>query len=302
MRSLRSSIFAAAALAALAALTHVAHLAASSRLGVAYDPDEELPTHYLPPGDLVRSVSVGQATTVADLYFLKLVQYVGTPAAERAGWPQLLELAELITDVDPRFGYAYEVSGILLIGKHRFDEALQILEKGMERVPDRWQLPFFAAYVRWYELEQPERGAELLLRASRLPGRPAYVTELAARLYAHSGRVEAGLAHIEAMLRGEPAEPMRSELERRRTELLVELDLQRLEAAIAAFEGRFGRRPWGLEDLVKAGLIRAEPRAPDGSSYEYDAATGAVTSALLPKRIRLNAPPKNVTVSPEVNE
>src|SRR5690606_31785146 len=152
----------------LAGATHLIHLHAVDE--AASELSADTPILLLPDADVVRWLSLGQRTTAADLYFLRLVQYVGNAVAAEAGWPQLLALGELITDLDPEFGYAYEATGILLSSRNRPEESNRILKKGFDAVPLRWQLPFFASYNHWYLLDDLEGGAELLLRAARIPG------------------------------------------------------------------------------------------------------------------------------------
>jgi tetratricopeptide (TPR) repeat protein len=280
---LRDDLLALVLLVVLAIGAHLAHHRAADAFGPSSAPPGEVSTFYLPSGEVVRKLCFGQQTTVADLYFLKMVQYIGTESADRAGWPQLLDLGELITDVDPDYYYAYEVAGILLSDKRRIDESNQIFEKGIAAVPDRWQLPFFAAYNYWFELQDLKTGEMLLWKASKLPGAPEYTSVLAARLASNAHELDSALAYVDTMLGQQPNPKVRERLEARRVDILVEMDLQRLEAAIADFQVRTGRLPDSLSVLF--GPLQHLPTAPDGSAYQYDPANGTVRSPLLPKRL-----------------
>src|SRR5579871_2220296 len=96
---------------------------------------------YVPNGDLLRIAALGHRTFVSDLYWLQAVQYIGEPKAEKRGWDKLLPLIELVTDLDPRHGYAYNTAGIVLSAARRLDESDQILRKGMEKGPYWWSFP-----------------------------------------------------------------------------------------------------------------------------------------------------------------
>ena len=284
--ALRDDLKAAVLVIALAAASHVAHGRAASAFGQPAWEAVEVPVFFLPTGDSIRALSIGQNTTAADLYFLKMVQYIGTSAAENADWPQLFELANLVTDIDPEYGYAYEVPGILLTSKRRIDESNRIFEKGIAAVPQRWQLPFFCAFNYWYELENLEAGARLLWKAAALPGAPEYTSELASRLAGNTNSLEFALSYAETILAQESNTTVRERMEKRRVEILVEMDLRRLEAAIAEYQMRLGRTPSALTDLLGPTLQRL-PVAPDRSSYDYNPSEGAVRhSLLLPKRLR----------------
>jgi len=139
----RRATLAALALAAFA-LTAAARLTLepeAARLGAVRNPA------WLPSGRVLRTVSCGQRLLLADLYWLEAVQYVGeTVLAKVPRWEALYPLADIVTDLDPRFGYAYQVAGSNLAGlAHRYGEAERILKKGMAAVPDRWSLPFVHA-------------------------------------------------------------------------------------------------------------------------------------------------------------
>lgn len=154
----------------------------------------------LPDAASLRTLSHSHRTSAADLYWLHLIQYVGATAGAPIPWPKLEALAELVTTLDPEFGYAYEATGILLSEAGRIDSSNRILYKGLEEVPSRWQIPFFASFNHWHHLGELEEGGALLLRASRVPGSPRYLAELSSRLYASAGNVDDGLALVELML------------------------------------------------------------------------------------------------------
>jgi hypothetical protein len=62
---------------------------------------------YLPSARAARWASLGHPTLVANLYWLRAVQYMGDPKAGARGWDKLFPVLDLVTDLDPRHGYAY---------------------------------------------------------------------------------------------------------------------------------------------------------------------------------------------------
>lgn len=241
-----------------------------------------VPKFFLPEGSMLRQLSFGQATTTADLYWLRLVQYLGTQSVFHANAPQLYALADLITDLDPSFGYAYEVAGIALTSFNRFDESDEILRKGMSSLPNRWRLPFYSSFNQWYGRGDLATGGELLLRAAQVPDSPGYLSQLAAQLFSSADEIAPGLALIDTMLHQELPDSVVHDLMLRKRDLLVERDLRELEEAIALYQETNGKRPVSLANLLDGRV----PRAPDGSSYDYDPATGRVSSVLLPERLQ----------------
>ncbi len=134
----------------LALAAALAGLTAAARLALEPDASRAPPIRnpaFLPSGRAARVTAFGQRLLVSDLYWLRTVQYMGeTAMAGVKRWEALLPLADLVTDLDPRYGYAYQVAGSNLSGlAGRYAEADRILEKGLRNVPERWSLPFVLA-------------------------------------------------------------------------------------------------------------------------------------------------------------
>ena len=266
-----------------AAATHLLHRAAIAEV------TEREKLGPLPNARILRFVTSSHHTTAADLYWLKLVQYVGTEAALRAGWPDLEALAELVTTLDPKYGYAYQAAGILLSTVERIEASNEILDRGMENVPDRWEIPFYAAFNRWHHQGEFQEAGELMLRAARIPGRPAYVPELASRLYASSGSLDDGIALLELMIESTEDPLLREDLLRRREDLEIEKMLRRIEDRVAEALERTGRYPPTLELLGDA-EIDAFLQTPLGRTIRWNPETGEVRSLYLQDRLVVYVP------------
>ena len=85
-----------------------------------------------PLGAALALASPGIRLSIADFYWLETVQYVGEPRGRERGFEKLLPLADLVTDLDPGHGYAYQTAGIVLSAEGRVDESDVILRKGMQ--------------------------------------------------------------------------------------------------------------------------------------------------------------------------
>src|SRR5690606_23615699 len=252
----------------------------------------------LPNARILRFLSSSHHTSAADLYWLKLVQYVGTEAALQAGWPDLEALADLVTTLDPKYGYAYQASGVLLATVGRIESSNEILDRGMDEVPDRWQPPFYAAFNRWYHEGKFREAGELMLRASRLPGRPPFVSELASRLYASSGSLDDGIALLDLMIANTEDPLLRDDLVRRREDLVIEKMLRLIEARVEAFRDAEGRWPRTLDELDDP-AIRAFLPTPLGQTIRWNPETGEVRSLFLQDRLVVHDPDREPEVSEE---
>ncbi len=243
---------------------------------------------FIPSSRFLKPASLGFDTMVADLYWLKTVQYIGDDFWFRKGYPQLFDLVNLVTDMDPRFEYAYEVGGIILsVYGGRVDESIRILEKGYRQRLGYWEIPFFLGFNYFYYLGDYRKAALYLTEASRLPRSPKYLPKLAAKLLAKAGDPETAIAFLTEVLKNMDDERMRKEIEERIKEVMVERDIQHLERAIRVYRERFGGPPEGLEDLVSKGIIDRIPPEPFGGYYYIDKETGEVKSSVKKERLKI---------------
>jgi len=254
----------------------------ASRIGRIRDPS------WLPEGRLVRAGSLGQRLTLSDVYWLKCVFYVGEGVLDPyRGWAALYPLAEIVTDLDPRFGYAYQVAGSNLSGlAGRYEESDRLLLKGMRNVPDRWSLPFVYAVNKFlYEGDYLE-AARYARRAAEVGHRP-HLALLAANLSLVTDAEQEYQIAAE-FLRESIAQADSDDLRRQLEERLVKVKtydvLSHVEKAIAAFRDRHIRLPLDLSELVAERLIPELPGDPSGGAILYDGATGAVRSSVLGAR------------------
>lgn len=266
-------------------LVHTSHRRLEANRSGIERPDESRRI-YLPAATSLRLLSLGQEVTLADAYWLRFVQYIGAPENLAAGVPQGLELAELITDLDPFYGYAYQSAGIVLAVVGSLDDSDTILEKGMQNVPGRWQLPFYLAFNQWYGRGDLPRGAALLQRAASLPGAPRFLDLLIARLASVSGQEDAARQHFEEMLRSTEEPAVRAHIEERLADLQIEADLRWLDEEIARERMETGLPPRRLDDRVGRSMV-ALPVSPTGDVYPYDPLRGRID---LPDRKRLGRP------------
>lgn len=269
-------------LAAAAATARLALEPEASEVGRVRNPA------WLPNGLQLRAVSMGQRLLLADFYWLKLVQYVGeTVMARENRWEALYPLADVVTDLDPRYGYAYQVAGSNLSGlAHRYGEADRILEKGMRNVPGRWSLPFVRAVNKFlYEGKFAE--AAFYARRAAEVGRRPHLALLAANLALVTDeeaeyRSAAGFLR-ESIAQADTPDP-REQLEQRLTKVETYQAISLVERAVRSFRERNVRRPLSVDELVLRGFLAGPPRDPSGGRIVYDPLAGEVRSTELGPR------------------
>lgn len=220
--------------------------------------------------------SLGQRTTVADLRWLGLISYLGTPGNIKEQWPQLVDRAASIHRVDPRFAPAYEAPGLLLMSIGRVDDADEMFTKGLAINPTRWRLAFYAGFNAWFGLGDAKRSAELLLRASQSDESPAMLTGLANRILATGHDPATALGFMMALESDDTPPALRDTLQRLKDDLTVEFQLRAVEERIQVFRINQARPPRSLREI---GI--------EDPYLQYDPHTGEVASSLLERRVIL---------------
>jgi hypothetical protein len=245
---------------------------------------------HVPSGPAARVAALGHRTSLSDLYWLSTVQYIGEPRAEARGWEKLFPLVDLVTDLDPRHGYAYQTAGIVLSSAGLLEESDRILEKGIERGPPGWwTFPYYLAFNAWFYRGDYAAGARWAELAARTPGASPNVSHMAVSLASKSGTPEQALEMIRELRATVKDEVSASRLEEQEKLALLERDAQRLERLVATFRERAGRDPGDLDELVQAGLLASLPPDPFGGRYRWVASANEVQSSANPFRFRIRA-------------
>lgn len=272
-------------LALLTATSGLLHVLDQERTAVARA--EQLA--YLPKGDYLKLAVLGYRQVVADLIWLQAVQHIGAKRDTQSGYTWTYHAVDVLTDLDPTFIPPYQATGLflgVLVGRH--DEGLAILTKGITQNPSNWQLPFLAGYISYYERCDAVAAGEFFRMAARVPGSPAYLPQLAARMTVESGDPTAALEFLDRFSRSVADERVREALFRRMKEIVQEQDLRFLEESTRRYRLKYGQAPAKLEDLMLHGIIPKLPVDPLGGQYEIDGFSGAVSASSKRDRLRIH--------------
>jgi tetratricopeptide (TPR) repeat protein len=235
---------------------------------------------YMPNGKYLKAVSLGHAPLMADFVYLWAIQYYSD--YEREDRYRYVEhvFGDVIGELDPAYIDPYWLGAIILTTEAGdVDAGLRLLDKGFQKNPSAWILPYLAGW-ECDRVKRFDRAAEYFDRAAKAPGAPPDLFRLKAGMTERSGNLREAIARWRDVL-DDPRnnEGARTIATRQIRTLTVRADTQELDAAIAVYRDRNGHAPRSLEELVAAGLIRRLPQDPDGKPYVYDAAKGTVTSS-----------------------
>src|SRR4030066_1300401 len=161
---------------------------------------EELVT--LPRGEYLKPAVLGYEQLAADIIWLKAIQVIGEDTVTPGGYDWIYHALDVVTTLDPKFAYAYQLGGVTLsvLGKVP-EKSNALLLKGMKENTDVWQIPFYIGFNNFFYLNDYKTAAEYMAKASGLPGHPEYLPKLAARLYVQAGNPDTALEFLSRMYR-----------------------------------------------------------------------------------------------------
>jgi hypothetical protein len=246
----------------------------------------------LPTGAVVKPLVLGYHHVAADLLWLNIVQVLGEREVKQADYAWLFHALQVVTTLDPQYVYAYDIGGVVLSEwAGRIDWSNELLLRGVAANPDAWRLPFQLGFNAFFHEQDYVRAAQHMARAAALPGRPAYLPELAARLYVEGKQPALALAFLEAMMRQTEDPQLLAVLAQRQAEVIIERDIELVTQAVTRYRDRTGQVPSSLHELVRSGDLAVIPLEPFGGTYEWDTARESVVSSTHPNRLRLHHAP-----------
>lgn len=234
---------------------------------------------YFPSGQMLEVASVGYETLVADLLWLRGIQYYGEHRRTDRSYPLAEHVFSTITDLDPWFIGAYRFGAFVLsqdVG--RPVASIRLIKKGMQNNPGRWQLPFDLGFLYFIEMDDHDRAAHFFRFASWQEDAPELVKRFSAFAYRKAGKTSMAKALWEEILRSSTNDVMKETAEHALKSILRDELSDSLEVRVQGFHSSRGRMPRSLEELVEADLLRSVPPDPFGGRYFLNAADGEVLS------------------------
>lgn len=261
----RTSIALAALLVLMAVATGFTRQRAERRAAriTVQDVRIDLPIAY------VRMIALEHDATLADLLWIRFVQQIPFKPADELMGESLARQLESVVALDPAFRSAYVQGTVLLsVLGNQPCAAVRIAEKGIERFPGDWRIPFQAGYNCFAEIGDPACASRHMSHAASLPGAPGWLPALVARLLADASQNDAAIDYLQLQLQRTTDARLRERFEERLRDAILARDLARIEAAARAYAGQHGVRPESIEVLVAGGALPSVPVDPFGGSYE----------------------------------
>jgi hypothetical protein len=228
------------------------------------------PPGYTMPAAFARVLAAGYQGLLSDYEFLRAITFYGDRSVKQErmsaeDWDFFAYSLDVVTDLDPYFLDPYVLGeGLLTWDAQRFEDANALLTKGMEFRDWDWQLPYYVGFNYFYFLKDYATGSEYLMQASKIPGSPAFLKTLAARLAYYGGKSQTALLFLQQMLAQTNSDALKKRMGKRL--LALERAVQ-IEEALQRYRTEEGSDPDVLHDLVEHGYLRELPPDPYGGEW-----------------------------------
>lgn len=180
--------------------------------------DEKL--MYVPSGRVLKIVSLGFDEVMADILYIKMIDYFGNHVASDRTYVWLYHMADLVTTLDPKFKFPYVFAGLMLnLEANQYENARKIIVKGIREFPDDWYFHFILGINYFFHDADFVDAARSLENASKLPGSPPYLKDLAKKMRREGATRETALAFLKQLYLSFNNEDIRSILKERIREI-----------------------------------------------------------------------------------
>ncbi len=235
---------------------------------------------YFPSGLAVKVLSLGYYAPLADIIWLRFIQYYGEHRMTDMRYDLMYHILDILTTLDPDFDHAYTLGALMLThDAQKPDEAKKLLKKGMILTPTTWRYPFVYGFIHYVFLVDYDVAETYFRLASQKPGAPDYTKRWAAfTLYKKIGDLESALSIWLDIYNNCQDKVERGIAAYYIDKIKMMRDIEYLEKKIEIFKRQTGRAPVALRELVSTGIIKKTPKEPHGKKFEYVLRNGKVRS------------------------
>lgn len=224
---------------------------------------------------VIRHLSLGYGSLLANIYWTRAVQYYGgkvrdhDPAFELL-WP----LLDITTTLDPHLLVAYKFGAMFLAeppprGAGKPELAVTLLQRAIQHNPDDWRLWHDLGFIYYQDLKDYQKAAATYREGARHPQARDWMRVMAAKIAQEGGSRETSRFLWTEIYNSTQDNHIRKNAMDHLEGLKAEEDAEVLQQLAAEFARDRGRAPSSLQDLIAAGMLRGVPLDPSGKPYVF---------------------------------
>jgi tetratricopeptide (TPR) repeat protein len=255
---------------------------------------------YLPSGNIVKTVSFGFDGILADIYWLRSVQYFGRQLLDENNeidWSRsskirldlLYPLLDITTTLDPHYIAPYRF-GAVFLPDYNYELALKLVKKGIEHNPTNWRLYQNLGILYW-KAKDYKSASDVFFKGSEQPKSPIWMKILGGVMLSQGGSRETACKMYASLLQeaiDSNDDFVRGQMESKLQWISALDEVDYMNNLISAYREATGRCPTSLIDLAPtlrrpSGLKgscgqpiniklngKGEPVSPIGMLYKFD--------------------------------
>ncbi len=224
---------------------------------------------YFPSGVAVKALSMGFYAPLADLIWLRFIQYYGEHRMTDAKFELMYHILDILTTLNPYFIHAYTLGALMLTHDAKNPEQSKILlKKGIHSNIKNWRLYFVYGFIHYVFLHKYQTAHRYFKIASTLPEATDMPKRWAAfTLYKKIGDLKSSLALWIDLYNNckNPEEKNIAEIYIKN--IKMKLDLEFLNKKIEEFKNIYHFYPPTIKHLLTYNIIDSIPSEPHGCKY-----------------------------------
>jgi hypothetical protein len=239
---------------------------------------------------VMKKLSLEYAPLLGAIYWTRVVQYYGEKHRLHDQNIELLwPLLDITTTLDPHLLVAYRFGAIFLSdapprGAGKPDEAVKLLERGMQANPEYWRFYQDLGNVYYFDKKDYLKASQAFEAGSKYPGTPPWMKIMAAKIAAEGESLETSYALWMDIYQTTTDKDVRKNAEEHLRLVKAEMDLREIDRLAAEYEKKTHRRAGSISDLMQEGLLSGRPRDPEGFPYVLDESGHAAIHPKSPMR------------------
>jgi hypothetical protein len=227
-------------------------------------------------GHVLKELSLGYESLLANIYWTRAVQYYGERMGTKgANYELLAPLLDITTTLDPKLIVAYRFGSIFLAergsaGPGRTDLAIELVKKGIAANPSEWRLYMDMGFLYYWRLNDYPNASATYLAGSRISGAPPWMKFMAARIAEQGGSIQTSRAIWSELYETTKDPNLRKKAVQEIEGLKAQEDEAELNELAEQYRKRFGVFPASTREMRDAGLLTGIPVDPAGYPYVLD--------------------------------